>query len=208
MWMYYLNETINKAKEGVDYKINEVGEVIPVENTDFAYSRFKFTTSRIAGRSKEVNKIPQMRQVTTTTLPDVNTERLTDLNLINYIESGKIKSGIPIDILISQMISAATDNAKELILAKINAGSKLARCYLFLMTLGYDINDIVKFMTSDVVSWIDSLSDPNIFLDQDLRVDETLEDIEKYLKNYESNKETDYYIDEDGYEVSGSRKKL
>jgi len=61
MWMYYLNETINKAKEGVDYIINEVGEVIPVENTDFAYSRFKFTTNRIAGRSKEVNNIPQIR---------------------------------------------------------------------------------------------------------------------------------------------------
>jgi hypothetical protein len=62
------------------------------------------------------------------------------------------------------MISAATDNAKELILAKINAGQKLAKCYLYLMAMGYDINDIVKFMTSDAVSWIDQLSDPNSFL--------------------------------------------
>jgi len=106
------------------------------------------------------------------------------------------------------MISAATDNAKELILAKINAGSKLAKCYLFLMTLGYDINDIVKFMTSDAISWIDSLSDPNVFLGQELRVDEALEEIEKYLKNYEANKDIDHYEDEDGYEVSGSRNKL
>jgi len=106
------------------------------------------------------------------------------------------------------MISAATDNAKELILAKINAGSKLAKCYLFLMTLGYDINDIVKFMTSDAISWIDSLSDPNVFLGQELRVDEALEEIEKYLKNYETNKGVDHYEDEDGYEVSGSRNKL
>jgi hypothetical protein len=79
------------------------------------------------------------------------------------------------------MISAATDNAKELILPKINASSKLAKCYLFLMTLGYDINDIVKCMPSDAVSWIDSLSDPNVFLGQELRVDEALEEIEKYL---------------------------
>jgi len=105
------------------------------------------------------------------------------------------------------MISAATDNAKELILAKINAGSKLAKCYLFLMTMGYDINDIVKFMTSNAVSWIDALSDPNIFLGQDLRVDEAITEIENYLKNYAINKDADHFEDENG-EVPGSRKKL
>ena len=208
MWMYYLNDTIRSAKEGIDYTVSETGEVIPIENTDFAYSRFQFTTDRIAGRSKVVNNVSQMHQVTSTTLPDVNTENLQDLNLIKYIESGKLHSGIPIDIMISQMISAATDNAKELILAKINAGSKLAKCYLFLMTLGYDINDIVKFMTSNAVSWIDSLSDPNIFLGQELRVDEAITAIEKYLRNYENNKDVDHYEDEDGYEVAGSRTTL
>ena len=208
MWMYYLNDTIKNAQEGIDYIVNEVGEVIPVENTDFAYSRFEFTTDRIAGRSKTVNDIPQTHKVTSTTLPDVNVEDLQDLNLIKYIESGKLHSGIPIDIMISQMISAATDNAKELILAKINAGSKLAKCYLFLMTLGYDINDIVKFMTSDAVSWVDSLSDPNIFLGQELRPDEAITEIEKYLKNYDTNKDIDHYEDEFGGEVANSRDRL
>ena len=208
MWMYYLNDTIKNAREGIDYIVNEVGEVVPVENTDFAYSRFEFTTDRIAGRSKTVNNIPQTHKVTSTTLPDVNVEDLQDLNLIKYIESGKLHSGIPIDIMISQMISAATDNAKELILAKINAGSKLAKCYLFLMTLGYDINDIVKFMTSDAVSWIDSLSDPNIFLGQELRPDEAITEIEKYLKNYDTNKDIDHYEDEFGGEVDNSRDRL
>ena len=208
MWMYYLNDTIKNAKEGIDYIVNEVGEVIPVENTDFAYSRFEFTTDRIAGRSKTVNNIPQTHKATSTTLPDVNVEDLQDLNLIKYIESGKLHSGIPIDIMISQMISAATDNAKELILAKINAGSKLAKCYLFLMTLGYDINDIVKFMTSDAVSWVDSLSDPNVFLGQELRPDEAITEIEKYLKNYDTNKDIDHYEDEFGGEVANSRDRL
>jgi hypothetical protein len=77
------------------------GEIVPVENTDFDYSRFEFTTSRIAGRSKEENNVPQMKQVTSTILPDVNTEKLSDLSLINYIESGKLHSDIPVDILIS-----------------------------------------------------------------------------------------------------------
>jgi hypothetical protein len=74
--MYYLNDTISKAQEGIDYIVNETGEIVPVENTDLDYSRFEFTTNRIAGRSKEVNGISQMRQVTSTTLPDVNTEKL------------------------------------------------------------------------------------------------------------------------------------
>ena len=208
MWMYYLNDTIKNAKEGIDYIVNEVGEVVPIENTDFAYSRFEFTTDRIAGRSKTIDNVPQTHRVTSTTLPDVNIEDLQDINLISYIESGKLHSSIPIDIMISQMISAATDNAKELILAKINAGSKLAKCYLFLMTLGYDINDIVKFMTSDAVSWVDSLSDPNIFLGQELRPDEAITEIEKYLKNYDTNKDIDHYEDEFGEEISSSRNRL
>ena len=208
MWMEYLNDTIKSAKLGIDYTVNEVGEVIPTENSDLAYAKFQFKTSRIAGRSKlDKNKVPQIIEVTSTTLPDVNIEGLEPA-LADYIQGGKLKAPIPIDILISQMISAATDNAKELILAKINAGSKLAKCYLFLMTLGYDINDVVKFMTSPVVSWIDSLSDPDIFLDQEMRTDEAVTEIEKYLKNYDTTKDIEYLKDEDGYEVKGSRAKL
>jgi hypothetical protein len=59
----------------------------------------------------------------------------------------------------SQVLSAATDNAKELILAKINAGSKLAKMYLYMITLGFDVRDIVSFMTSDVASFIDDITE-------------------------------------------------
>lgn len=62
-------------------------------------------------------------------------------------------------------------NAKELILAKVNAGTKLAKIYLFLVTLGYDINDIVAFMTSPAVNFIDIMTEPNIFTDQTMSVD-------------------------------------
>jgi hypothetical protein len=54
-------------------------------------------------------------------------------------------------------------NAKELILAKVNAGNKLAKMYLFMVTLGFDIKDIVKFMTSPIVSFIDTITEQNIF---------------------------------------------
>ena len=51
-------------------------------------------------------------------------------------------------LVISALLSAATDNAKELILSKINAGPNLAGMYLHMIMLGFSFNDIAKFMTS------------------------------------------------------------
>lgn len=68
-----------------------------------------------------------------------------------------------VDLNISALLSAATDNAKELILDKINAGLNLARCYIHLMILGFDLNDIVKFMTSPAVSLVNDISNANMF---------------------------------------------
>lgn len=54
-------------------------------------------------------------------------------------------------------------NAKELILYRINGGTNLARCYLHLIMMGFDIKDIISFMTSPVVSVIDQLSSASMF---------------------------------------------
>jgi len=52
------------------------------------------------------------------------------------------------------MISAATDNAKELILDRINANTDLSKIYMYLITLGFDVKDIVSFMTSPIINLI------------------------------------------------------
>jgi len=52
------------------------------------------------------------------------------------------------------MISAATDNAKELILDRINANTDLSKMYMYLITLGFDVKDIVSFMTSPIINLI------------------------------------------------------
>lgn len=70
------------------------------------------------------------------------------------------------DLYISELLSAATDNAKELILAQINAGTDLAGNYLYLLTLGFEIKDIMAFMTSPTISIINSLSEFNMFNDR------------------------------------------
>lgn len=67
------------------------------------------------------------------------------------------------DLTISELLSAATDNAKELILSKINAGTNLARMYLHLIIMGFHINDIAAFMISPAVSLINDLSEANMF---------------------------------------------
>lgn len=68
-----------------------------------------------------------------------------------------------VDQLISQILSAATDNAKELILAKINAGTNLAKYHLHLVMMGFDLKDIVAFMTSPVVELIDKYSRNDLY---------------------------------------------
>lgn len=71
-----------------------------------------------------------------------------------------------VDQLISQILSAATDNAKELILAKINAGTNLAKYHLHLVMMGFKLKDIVAFMTSPVVELIDKYSRSDLYKNQ------------------------------------------
>lgn len=68
-----------------------------------------------------------------------------------------------VDLNISALLSAATDNAKELILDKINAGLNLARCYIHLMMMGFNLEDIVEFMISPAVSLVNDISNANMF---------------------------------------------
>lgn len=80
-----------------------------------------------------------------------------------------------VDQLISQLLSAATDNAKELILAKINSGTQTAKYYIHLIILGFSLDDIVAFMTSPVVELIDKYSTNNYFLKQENSINDAVE---------------------------------
>jgi hypothetical protein len=139
-------------------------------------SRLQFNTNlkRVAGRAKLSNK--ELNQLskegkTTNILPDLNPYDKEIKNaLLN--EFGVILDDAEyayVDQLISQLLSAATDNAKELILAKINAGSNFARMYVYLIMTGYNFDDIVSFMISPASEFIDSMSNSNMFQDSDLK---------------------------------------
>lgn len=156
MWHYWINDQISKAKSDDDLK----------------YISFDFNLNRLNGRYNG-NPTP----TTINTLPEVNPENLYNelSEEAKYIFTyNKLTGNITVDLMISQILSAATDNAKELILDKINCGSNFANMYLFLVTLGFDIKDIVKFMTSPVVTFIDSLTSSNIFINKDISVEDAL----------------------------------
>jgi len=64
---------------------------------------------------------------------------------------------------LSALLSAATDNAKELILADINAGVELASMHIYLLIMGYSNAEVLEFMTSDIVSSIKNYLKESIF---------------------------------------------
>lgn len=66
-------------------------------------------------------------------------------------------------LIISALLSAATDNAKELILSKINAGPELAGLYLHMIIMGYSFQEAADFMTSPTVEAIAKLCETNAF---------------------------------------------
>ena len=64
---------------------------------------------------------------------------------------------------ISELLNAAADNAKELILNKINAGMNLAGMHGYLMSMGFNLKDIIKFMTSNAANIINILTKEDIY---------------------------------------------
>lgn len=99
-------------------------------------------------------------------------------------------------LVISALLSSATDNAKELILSKINAGPDLAGMYMHMIMMGFDFSRIADFMTSPTVQLINDLLQSNMFDDFDpyqKKVNDVIKLIQNgpQLSDYVSNKELD-----------------
>lgn len=66
-------------------------------------------------------------------------------------------------LIASGFVSGATDNAKELVMAKINAVESLASMHLYLISLGYSIDDIAIYMNSKLAKHIANKITGNLF---------------------------------------------
>lgn len=95
-------------------------------------------------------------------------------------------------LVISAVLSAATDNAKELILDKINAGPELAGVYMYMIMQGVKFDDIADIMISDVVNKVVAKAKQNWFTSENSG--NSIDTAIKYFaegvnpKNYLSNK--------------------
>ena len=66
-------------------------------------------------------------------------------------------------LAVSGLLSASTDNAKELILSKINATPELADIYIYLLSIGMSFTDIAKMMTSPAFNEVTELGKKDIY---------------------------------------------
>lgn len=132
------------------------------QNKDINKLKFQQTFTRIKGRSSD-----NIQEVVVNHIPDLNRY---DNEIRQRLETEfgvTAENYVYVDQIISQLLSAATDNAKELILAKINAGTNFARMYIYGIMMGLDINDLVAFMTSPTADLIDRLATSNMFQNEE-----------------------------------------
>lgn len=70
-------------------------------------------------------------------------------------------------LILSALLSLATDNAKELALSKLNAGTKTLGLYVYGISIGMDFKDIATIMMSDVGRVINEVLSDDVFAEKD-----------------------------------------
>lgn len=65
-------------------------------------------------------------------------------------------------LIVSEILTKATDNAKELALDKMNASINTLGMYIYTIAMGVDLSNFTRFMTSPVIDKIIELSIPNL----------------------------------------------
>lgn len=126
-------------------------------------------TLNVAGNrgSKSSNKfITNAETLLTSALSSTTEDR--KLRDFQVLDTREIKDT---SLILSAMVSAATDNAKELILAKINAGPELAGTYVYMIMQGLSFDSITDFMVSPTVDAIVKTSKSDIFENKENTID-------------------------------------
>lgn len=67
-------------------------------------------------------------------------------------------------LVLSALLSLATDNAKELALSKLNAGTKMIGMYIYGLSIGMDFESVANILMSDVGSVIKGVLDGDVFI--------------------------------------------
>jgi len=156
-----------------------------VDNIDVNSSKYFFKHYVINGKEYCFNKIAGLNnykniqdkldeilvQNIRTSLESISkdtilSEYMSNSEYIDYIISSMEKLSLDNDIAfyISAILTLATDNAKELLLAKINAGIEFAGMHIYLLILGVSPDEVTKFMTSPEAMELKRKTENNIFI--------------------------------------------
>ena len=172
----------------------------------------RYQLNKISGLNNAKKVAEQHREILkssiSTSLNSANNIlNLTDEQISNVSDIiSELKHDEDASLIISAILSLATDNAKELMLAKINAGLDFAGMHIYLTILGVDAIDATKFMTSENAFNIKNSLESDIYSDQGISTNilkklssinnEHIEDIEKKvkskLKNILKDKDAEY----------------
>ena len=93
-------------------------------------------------------------------------------------------------LALSALLSLATDNAKELALAKLNAGTNMLGMYIYGLTIGMKFSDISKILMSDIGFRISDMMSGNAFSEEpSLNIQDVFDYFEigptKYLSQFD-----------------------
>lgn len=99
-----------------------------------------------------------------------------DENVVDVLLNNRM---IDQSLVISAVISAATDNAKELILDKINANPEFMGTYIYLIMNNIPFSDIANLMKSDVVTDLKKLVNGNRLYNKNISMDSIINYITK-----------------------------
>lgn len=83
-----------------------------------------------------------------------HSEKVRELAILNKAQAA---------LAMSSFVSGATDNAKLLIMAKINAVVGIASMHLYMMALGFTASQISLYMNSDLAKYVANNLEQNIF---------------------------------------------
>ena len=97
--------------------------------------------------------------------------RALDLNTVRNSELFSALSEVTQDedvaLTLSALLSLATDNAKELALSKLNAGTKMLGMYVYGLSIGMEFNEIADILMSPVGNVIKNMLDDDKFVGRD-----------------------------------------
>jgi hypothetical protein len=105
--------------------------------------------------------------------------------------------------MLSALLSLATDNAKELCLAKLNANSRMAGMYIYGLSMGISYKELGELLMSEVGDTVNGLLKGSIISDK-LNLN-TIDKVISYLENpysviskYASSEKLFTYSDKNG----------